>query len=194
MNEDGLWFQARRVWKNTHIRSIFLQSLRKHSVASFRATVLIPHLPRRHSCEGRKRLRLRATVTKPWALARKITVTDSGEKGRCQAASSASSCSPLPPYSETRDHPPHTGPQTRYGNPPAGGGREIQEKSWAEIEWFRDMLKVERKAAAGKRTRGNSNGRCGPDEVPVLMIYQDNQKSRTGDWRALNSCLASLAD
>lgn len=85
---------------------------------------------------------------------------------------------------------------TRYGNPPAGGGRGIQEKSWAEIEieGFQDTLKVERKAAAGNRTRGNSNGRCGPDEVLELMIYQDNQKSRTGEWRALNSCLASFAD
>lgn len=161
-----------------------------------------PTSPQRHSCERQKRLCLRVTATKPWALARKITVTDFGEKGRCHAASSANSCTPLPPYSETRDHHPHTRPQKRYGNLPAGGRRGIQAQcygkfpQWAEIEntWFQETLKVEKKAACGKRTKRNSYGKWGPDEVPELMIYQDNQKSQTGEWRALNSCLASFAD
>lgn len=92
---DCLWFESRRAWKNMHIGSIFLQSLRKHDVASFRAIMLIypPPFPPSDAaardrsgwvCEG---------------LWRKITKTDSGEKREMPGGQDL-----LTPSSETRDH------------------------------------------------------------------------------------------
>lgn len=122
---DGSWFEARRVWKNMHIRSIFLQSLRKHSVASFRATVLIPHLPPAIQLWGRGAV----VFTSDCHKTRSASTQNYWNRFRWKSELDLppSSCTPLPPYSQTKDHP-HTRPQKRYGNPPAGGRRGIQKQ------------------------------------------------------------------
>lgn len=135
---DGLWFKARRVWKNMHIRSIFLQSLRKHSVASFRATVPIPHLPPAIQLRARGAVVFTSDCHKTRSASTQNYWNRFRWKREMPRDLPPSWCTPLPPYSQTKDHP-HCRLQKRYGNPPAGGRTGIQTQCLGN---FRNSRKI----------------------------------------------------